>query len=76
MKIEFNEQFINIARKGMQKMKIKDLIRELGDFDENLDIEVHKVYRTGRIDKFTIEKIVPCIRKESKETVRAIVRIK
>lgn len=57
-------------------MKIKDLIRELGDFDENLDIEVHKVYRTGRIDKFTIEKIVPCIRKESKEIVRAIVRIK
>ena len=76
MKIEFNERFINIARKGVQKMKIKDLIRELGDFDENLDIEVHKVYRTGRIDKFTIEKIVPCIRKESKETVRAIVRIK
>ena len=58
------------------RMKIKDLIRELGDFDENLDIEVHKVYRTGRIDKFTIEKIVPCIRKENKETVRAIVRIK
>ena len=57
-------------------MKIKDLIRELGDFDENLDIEVHKVYRTGRIDKFTIEKIVPCSRKENKETVRAIVRIK
>ena len=57
-------------------MKIKDLIRELSDFDENLDIEVHKVYRTGRIDKFTIEKIVPCIRKENKETVRAIVRIK
>ena len=76
MKIEFNERFINIARKGVQKMKIKDLIRELGDFDENLDIEVHKVYRTGRIDKFTIEKIVPCIRKESKEIVRAIVRIK
>ena len=60
----------------MWKMKIKDLIRELGEFDENLDIEVHKVYRTGRIDKFTIEKIVPCIRKESKEIVRAIVRIK
>ena len=76
MKIEFNERFINIARKGVQKMKIKDLIRELGDFDENLDIEVRKVYRTGRIDKFTIEKIVPCIRKENKETVRAIVRIK
>ena len=76
MKIEFNERFINITRKGMQKMKIKDLIRELGEFDENLDIEVHKVYRTGRIDKFTIEKIVPCIRKESKEIVRAIVRIK
>ena len=76
MKIEFNERFINITRKGMQKMKIKDLIRELGEFDENLDIEVHKVYRTGRIDKFTIEKIVPCIRGESKEIVRAIVRIK
>ena len=76
MKIEFNERFINITRKGMQKMKIKDLIRELGEFDENLDIEVHKVYRTGRIDKFTIEKIVPCVRKESKEIVRAIVRIK
>ena len=44
-------------------MKIKDLIRELSEFDENLDI-------------FTIEKIAPCIRKESKETVRAIVRIK
>ena len=57
-------------------MKIKDLIRELGEFDENLDIEVRKVYRTGRIDKFTIEKIVPCIHKESKEIVRAIVRIK
>ena len=57
-------------------MKIKDLIRELNEFDENLDIEVRKVYRTGRVDKFTIEKIVPCIRKESKETVRAIVRIK
>ena len=56
--------------------QLKDLIRELGEFDENLDIEVHKVYRTGRIDKFTIEKIVPCIRKENKETVRAIVRIK
>ena len=57
-------------------MKIKDLIGALSDIDENLDIEVHKVYRTGRIDKFTIEKIVPCIRKENKETVRAIVRIK
>ena len=57
-------------------MKIKDLIRELSEFDENLDIEVRKVYRTGRVDKFTIEKIAPCIRKESKETVRAIVRIK
>ena len=57
-------------------MKIKDLIRELSEFDENLDIEVRKVYRTGRVDKFTIEKIVHCIRKESKETVRAIVRIK
>ena len=57
-------------------MKIKDLIRELSEFDENLDIEVRKVYRTGRVDKFTIEKIVSCIRKESKETVRAIVRIK
>ena len=57
-------------------MKIKDLIRELSEFDENLDIEVHKVYRTGRIDKFTIEKIVPCIHKENKETVRAIVRVK
>lgn len=57
-------------------MKIKDLIRELSEFDENLDIEVRKVYRTGRVDKFTIEKIVPSIRKESKETVRAIVRIK
>ena len=57
-------------------MKIKDLIRKLSEFDENLDIEVRKVYRTGRVDKFTIEKIVPCIRKESKETVRAIVRIK
>ena len=57
-------------------MKIKDLIRELSEFDENLDIEVHKVYRTGRTDKFTVEKIVPCIRKENKETVRAIVRIK
>ena len=76
MKIEFNERFINITRKGMQKMKIKDLIRELGEFDENLDIEVRKVYITGRVDKFTIEKIVPCIRKENKETVRAIVRIK
>ena len=54
-------------------MKIKDLIRELSEFDETLDIEVRKVYRTGRVDKFTIEKIVPCIRKE---TVRAIVRIK
>ena len=60
----------------MYKMKIKDLIRELNEFDENSDIEVRKVYRTGRVDKFTIEKIVPCIRKESKETVRAIVRIK
>ena len=57
-------------------MKIKDLIRELSDFDENLDIEVHKVYRTGRVDKFTIEKIVLCIRQESNETVRAILRIK
>ena len=57
-------------------MKIKDLIRELSEFDENLDIEVRKVYRTGRVDKLTIEKIVSCIRKESKETVRAIVRIK
>ena len=57
-------------------MKIKDLIRELNEFDENLDIEVHKVYRAGRIDKFSIEKFVPCIRKENKETVRAIVRIK
>ena len=57
-------------------MKIKDLIRELSEFDENLDIEVRKVYRTGRVDKLTIEKIVPCIRKENKETVRAIVRIK
>ena len=46
-------------------MKIKDLIRELSEFDENLDIEVSKVYRTGRVDKFTIEKIVPCIRKEN-----------
>ena len=76
MKIEFNERFINIARKGVQKMKIKDLIRELSEFDENLDIEVRKIYRTGKVDKFTIEKIVPCIRKENKETVRAIVRIK
>ena len=57
-------------------MKIKDLIRELSEFDENLDIEVRKVYRTGRVDKLTIEKIVPCIYKESKETVRVIVRIK
>ena len=57
-------------------MKIKDLIRELCEFDENLDIEVRKVYRTGRVDKLTIEKIVPCIHKESKEIVRAIVRIK
>ena len=45
-------------------------------FDENLDIEARTVYRTGRVDKFTIEKIVPCIRKESKETIRAIIRIK
>ena len=29
-------------------MQIKDLIRELSEFDENLDIEVRKVYRTGR----------------------------
>lgn len=57
-------------------MKIKDLIRGLSEFDENLDIEIYKVYRTGRVDKFTIEKIVPCVRKESKEIVRAIVRIK
>lgn len=57
-------------------MKIKDLIRELSKFNENLDIEVCKVYRTGRVDNFTIEKIVPCVRKESKEIIRAIVRIK
>ena len=57
-------------------MKIKDLIRELSEFDGNLDIEVRTVYRTGRVDKFTIEKIVPCIRKESKETIRAVIRIK
>lgn len=57
-------------------MKIKDLIRELSKFDENLDIEVCKVYRTGRVDNFTIEKIVPCVRKESKEIIRTIVRIK
>ena len=56
-------------------MKIKDLIREINEFDEYLDVEVRKVYRTGRVDKFTIEKIVLCIRKESKETVRAILRI-
>lgn len=57
-------------------MKIKDLIRELSEFDENLDIGVRKVYRTGRVEKFTIEKIVPCIRKESEEIVRTIVIIK
>ena len=57
-------------------MKIEDLRKELSEFDENLDIEVRKVYRTGRVDKFTIENIVPCISKESKKTVRAIVRIK
>ena len=57
-------------------MKIKDLIRELSEFDENLDIGVRKVYRTGRVEKFTIEKIVPCIRNESEEIVRTIVIIK
>ena len=35
-----SEQFKTIARKEIYKMKIKDLIRELSEFDENLDIEV------------------------------------
>lgn len=56
-------------------MKIKDLVRELSKFDENLDVEVYIDYKTGRVDKFEIQKIAPCIHKGSKEIIKAIVKI-
>ena len=59
-------------------MKIKDLIEELMTYDDDLEVEVYKKYRTKRFDKFEIKEIVPCIKKEHDEngkTVKAVIII-
>lgn len=56
-------------------MKVKEWIKELEKYDEELDINIYKIYNTKRIEKFDTKRIVPCKDKKTRETTKVAIII-